>query len=464
MLVLVFAVAYAAYVASYSISSPVLGRDFISDEVYYPAAVRNFFYRLGLTFTHSPEPGACGATVFFYSRDYLNESGGQIAELASYYGGRVERVMGRAAALYVLVPCARLGEFASYASWYPGVYRVVPGFRYPDIEAIAFFDNWEHPWLGKWLIALGMLFDDSPTYWRLPGIVEYAVMVALVYLLVYRLTRSLGFAAVASLLLAYDPALSTMAGIAMLEIHAAFFTALLVYSLARWGPLRSGILFGLAAAAKWYSAFALPAVVYAAYRQAREKGGSRREGVKAVALYAVLVPLAFYLLVNAPAIYVLGPVGFFDETLKALEWHGSSKGGHPEASAPWEWLVDAHPFPVYVEPEIRVHTSPLIMLAPLAALFFLPALIRRHGWRAVNASVCVYWSILLFFVLLYLKGGISQFSFFAAILSFPASLALVMLLETAVAEPRSLIESLKSLARGLRWLYECFEVLFGGGG
>jgi dolichyl-phosphate-mannose-protein mannosyltransferase len=84
-----------------------------------------------------------------------------------------------------------------------------------------------HPPVGKWLIALGIaLFGDGPTGWRIVGAAAGTATVLLTYLVGLRLFRSVGYAALAALLLATDGLFLVQARTSMLDIFLAFFIAL----------------------------------------------------------------------------------------------------------------------------------------------------------------------------------------------------------------------------------------------
>lgn len=75
-----------------------------------------------------------------------------------------------------------------------------------------------HPPLGKWLIALGMLFaGDGPSGWRLAAALLGTLLVPLTAVVMLQLRRSLLLAALAGLLLAVDGQAIAMSRVALLD-------------------------------------------------------------------------------------------------------------------------------------------------------------------------------------------------------------------------------------------------------
>jgi dolichyl-phosphate-mannose-protein mannosyltransferase len=239
----------------------------------------------------------------------------------------------------------------------------------------------EHPFLAKWLIALGIsIFGYEAWGWRLIPVFFGVAGVGLTYLLGRRLLASRWFAAIAALLLAFDFLHFTMSRVAMLDVFVATFAlaGVLFAVLDRdrsprpigserlrdrpW-LIATGAALGAAFASKWSGAFFLAAVAIAvvAWDAARARAGGRPGWWSTIrtewwVLGVALVALPF-------VIYVVSFGNRFDGTLLAFPWdrdswwwdlarrqvvmlgrHIDLTGLYPYTSPAWTWPVVKRPF------------------------------------------------------------------------------------------------------------------------
>jgi len=296
-----------------------------------------------------------------------------------------------------------------------------------------------HPPLGKWLIALGMaLFGPSSSFgWRFAVAVFGILLVGLVMLVAYQLTRSLLVASLAGGLLAIDGNGIVMSRIGLLDVFLAFF-ALLAFSFVLldrqrtnrtgalwWRPwlLAAGAALGAATAIKWsglwfIAFFGVWTVVADLLREPRRLDWVLRP----VANFVLIVPvaLAVYLLTwtgwfsteggyyrqwaaegdnawTGPFAWVPLPIqSFLHHQGEVYRFHSELRADHPYKSPAWAWLLLVRPTAMWYEASAGVGTpgcaspscgalitdlpNPLIWYASVAALVWaVVVLIRRRG-------------------------------------------------------------------------------------
>ncbi|MGH2595584.1 MAG: phospholipid carrier-dependent glycosyltransferase [Actinomycetota bacterium] len=244
----------------------------------------------------------------------------------------------------------------------------------PPAVKIADEGTWIHPPLGKWVIALlgvGPLGLRS-LGWRLPSAIFGIAGVGLLYLLAYRLWRSVWWAGLASLLLALDGLHIVQSRMAMLDIFLTTFitAALLFLVLDRermdtgdrphgWprvevvfgSPYRmwAGVFLGAAVATKWSGAFALlfGTILCTSWVFTGDRRGGRTRLAAAGTLAAsfALVPLGVYLLSYGAFFYQHGLAihDFITLQIRMLEYQRHHLRIQPENSQPWTWPLLLHP-------------------------------------------------------------------------------------------------------------------------
>ena len=272
--------------------------------------------------------------------------------------------------------------------------------------------NYEHPPLGKYIIAASMLVcGDEPACWRAPGVLEASLVPLILYIGYYVMgSRAsspwLGAAAgaAAAAAAASDRVLIEESAIAMLDVHVAFFTALAV-SLAAAGRLRLAILAGaLASAVKYSGAFVIPAVVFAA----------KVAGRPALRLLgeAILTTLLVHAVLWAPlAAYRGGVSWILDEVWGAAKWHTTARQSGPPSSPPWLWALNYNPSKLSYSPYLGGEVTTAIHLAGLAAAVASLLLGPRRGCPCPASHAVA--TIILGYISVYMAGNTTLYSFYA---------------------------------------------------
>ncbi|AEH23942.1 dolichyl-phosphate-mannose--protein mannosyltransferase [Pyrococcus yayanosii] len=436
--------------------------DYMGDEVWYVPATRNVLARLGIN-VHYVNGSYEGVNVILKEPEYRGEvrvsflgltitgkyrNYPHVPEFARRLGIRVEIIPYNVSTLdsahfdslkLKVWEIANRCGFKDYVPYqnFPGVYYEIPtnctaefvanvsrlgnlsvvtGFRYPDKENIHRYLNTEHPFLGKDIIALGMLLGDKPIFWRLPGIIEHIIIDLVVLYVAYRLTKSYLAAGIALLFVALDPLLFATSIVAMLDIHVAFFVSLFLLTLTLNRDRLSGLTLGLATATKLSGAFVFPVLWIKLIRK-----GS----VKEFLISGILLPAAGFLLPELPIIKAMGFVPWLQEFLASFSWHLSFKGEHPASSPFWMWFISLKPFPFHYSPDVYAVTDPILMLSMVAFIFAIPYAARRQVKLAEIFGA--FWSVVVFFALQWILGGKTQFIFYATPLVPPGAIVLGVL-------------------------------------
>lgn len=377
-------------------------KDYIGDEVWYVPAARNLLHEMGIS-VHYENNGSYGVNLIF--PEGLDEGEAyalklRIWRIAEGYNYTEYVPYENFPAVYYEIPAEKYDSFLSNISGLN--LTVIPGFRYPDKESIHTYQNLEHPYLGKGIISLGMIVEDEPIAWRIPGIIEHLLIAILVFLAAYEIARSYLAAFIAFFFVVLDPLLFATSITAMLDIHVAFFTALFVYFLVRDDLGGSGLSIGLAAAVKLNGGFPYPVLAIKLWRE---------KGIKKGLYEGFLLPLSAFVLANLPAMYAVGPYWWGRQFVGSFKWHLSFKGEHPANSPFWQWFINEKPFPFHYDPNVFAHTDPVLMLIMLAMVLAIPYTAKKRG--KVLIPFGAFWSIIGFYALQWILGGRTQFSFYA---------------------------------------------------
>ncbi|MDK2853740.1 MAG: hypothetical protein PWQ92_634 [Thermococcaceae archaeon] len=413
--VAVAAIIIGTFWYSYEKASSAELYDYIGDEVWYVPAARNVLHKLGVELHYVNETAnsegvniiASGEMIKGYvkvsalglefTRPYTRNVNLQTPAILSKLGIRVEfmpinqtqpsdfdeikykieiiakkynytyyKPYHNFDGVYYEIPRENLEKFVEEVKSLEGV-EIVKGFRYPDKENIQNYLNTEHPFLAKDIIMLGMLIEDKPIFWRLPGLIEHAIINVLVFLATYKISKSYLAAFIALVFSAFDPLLYATSLAAMLDIHVAFFTAVFMYFLISEKYNSSGLSIGLAAAAKLNGAFPYPVLLI---KSLRDK----------IRIRELLLSLSY-------------------------------KGDHPANSPFWEWFISLKPFPFHYNPDIFAATDPILMLSMVVFIFAIPYAATKR--RKLLVPFGIFWSTIAFYALQWILGGKTQFSFYA---------------------------------------------------
>ncbi|AAK43320.1 glycosyltransferase [Saccharolobus solfataricus] len=305
--------------------------------------------------------------------------------------------------------------------WYPTaaynmlklVFHVTPppmtNIGYPNEQNIQTYINPEHPPLAKYIMAVFIYFVGYyPIVWRIPSWILGDLMLIVGYFLGKKLVSNgiLGNLAgiLTALLIALDPNVWSLHGIALLDIYVSFFSFLSLYFLLNDKPLWASIALALAMLSK-ESAYVLifPFLYYL---------GEISNNVKKRAIYGIGIPALIYILFSTPLIAYYGGIkAWLDATIihRAL-WDVTN--GHitltatSQISTPWDWFLNIHPF--YLGYNLYASTNPYVLIlwiitTPLAFIFRDSKLITTTMWA---------WTMWIGFVIVYILGNHTLFSFY----------------------------------------------------
>ncbi|BCU66579.1 glycosyl transferase [Sulfolobales archaeon HS-7] len=307
--------------------------------------------------------------------------------------------------------------------WYPSaaynylklIFHITPHMYvgYPNENGIANYVNPDHPPLGKYFMDLFILaLGYRPLAWRLPSWIFGDALLVVGYFfgkkLYEKVTGNDAYSWVIGLLstvlIAVDPNIWVMHGIAMLEIYVGFFGMLSLYFLISGNYTVSAITLGLAFASK-ESAYMLifPFLWFI---------GDIYKTLVMRVYYGILLPLATYLALSLPIMWYYG--GFFSwfqhVVLHEATW--DAENGHitlsatSQISTPWGWFLNIHPF--YLGYSFFANTDPVVLiLAVVLTVFFIlfkeKTLLFTFSWA---------WIEWFGFVMVYVLGNHTLFSFY----------------------------------------------------
>ncbi|BDC00144.1 glycosyltransferase family 39 protein [Saccharolobus caldissimus] len=320
-----------------------------------------------------------------------------------------------------VVTFAPINGYIGDEVWYPSsaynilklVFHVTPPpmtkIGYPNEQNIQSYINPEHPPLAKYIMALFIyLMGYYPVAWRLPSWILGDLMLVVAFFLGRKLigNNTIGNLAglLSSLLIALDPNVWALHGIALLDIYVSFFSLLSLYFLVRDNLLWASISLALAMASK-EPAYVLifPFLYYL---------GEVTNSVKKRAIYGLGIPIFVYLLISVPLIIYYGSITtWLDSTvIHRAVWDITN--GHitltatSQISTPWDWFLNIHPF--YLGYGLYASTNPYVLIlwiitTPIAFIFRDYKLITVTMWA---------WTEWIGFVIVYFLGNHTLFSFY----------------------------------------------------
>ncbi|MCS7108828.1 MAG: glycosyltransferase family 39 protein [Sulfolobales archaeon] len=406
--ILILAIAVFHFVNVYNHAVRI--NDYISDECWYVSSARNLLVNI---FRGTPiyvsDDGLIGINVLL--SDYVNTYL-VIHEILSSGGKVVKQDYREVQLIYAEVKDLDIIHRLSRMS---NVVSVIPGYRYPDSGRITQYLNTEHPPLGKYFITASIaVCGDKPLCWRFPSITASCIIVVVVYLLVRSVIGGstgsyLGL--VAALLTSLDTLFRSLSVVAMLDIYVSLFTITTLYLLIKRKVHIASSNLGLSFISKYTGSFAAPAIIYYMI-----KGGMKP--IKAI-LYLVCIPLSFLIVSSAPLIITLGFQQWWLESVEnAVRWHLSIKTlSGPPTSAPWEWLIGSNPFILHYDyvngewvPDLIAKGNNVIYLVSTAlTLFILPKIKKLPDGGMTSIYV---WGIFSMYVLIWIIGSRTQYSFY----------------------------------------------------
>lgn len=294
------------------------------------------------------------------------------------------------------------------------------------------FSEVTHPPLGKVLISLGIrLFDMTPFGWRFISALFGSLMVPLMYLFGWMISRKTKVAAAAAVLLCTEFMHFALSRISTLDIIIAFFILLMFYlmfcfvdGLQRGYSLKyrctvlvlCGCATGCAVATKWtgfYAAAGIAVLFFACLIPYCKRGGW---SIKIRRELAILFGVCVVSFIAIPAlIYVLSYMPFakgypnktllqtaIDNSVFMQTYHADAVFDHPYSSEWYTWLVNQRPLldAWNRTGEGQVSTistfgNPLVVWGGLAALVYQFYLWMCRGDQTAKYLTVAYLSLLM---------------------------------------------------------------------
>jgi dolichyl-phosphate-mannose-protein mannosyltransferase len=248
--------------------------------------------------------------------------------------------------------------------------------------------NFEHPPVGKYLIAMGYALAGEPhdnltwpeysklcgtdnpecrkdaASWRLGSVLAGSLGVVGIYWIGLRLFRSVASGVAAALLLLFDNLYYLHARTAMLDIFAAAFT-LLAFGVFL-GPSRGhrwmgAVTYGVAVGSKHYALFLLPPFLLLAFLLSRRTRPVER--LAEALLFGLIIPFAAYIVTYAPYLWIWAQSGglsnayqqFLFMHQEGFRWtyRAEIDKPHPYISRPWSWIPLRRPVFYFVGYDAR---------------------------------------------------------------------------------------------------------------
>lgn len=306
---------------------------------------------------------------------------------------------------------------------------IVPGWALPDIRGINNYFNLEHPPLGKYLIIISiLLLGDHPVAWRIPSL----ICTSLIFVLAYIITREIlidflkpKYATLISLitliLMYFDNIYHRVGILAILDPSLAFFTILGVYFFIKCpygkttNQITRTIIFSLAGIIKFSGLFIVPADIIEGFLVKGNILKKLRHGFGAILRYYAVFPLIL-ILFSLPLIQYFGPITWYKVSIEgAIRWHTSTKLlTNTTYYSPLDWFLGRHAIilwtDIYTRTPVKAVGIPQVYLSSLVIGYILfPLIYNLPKFRRLITSSN---SIILMYILLYIIGNKSLFSYY----------------------------------------------------
>jgi len=420
---------------TYSLASSLTGTiGYVSDECWYVSSSRNILREIFHVQPNYVDSNGMHHYTIFFQSFYWQEvyENGLESFLEQRYGGRIVLKYNKTPALHVVTERALDKDEVMENFMY--VKLIQSGYNYPDTQNIENYMNAEHPPLVKYIIGLSMLaFGDRPISWRLPGIVLGTLTLAILSLIVYRISNNIFLPLLVFVCAFADAVFTAMSSIAMLDIYVTFFITLSMWFALRERYMLSSISIGLAASAKLTGVFPLIALlsIFILFNVNLVK----------TFVNSFIVPPIVWLSSNLPLILSWGFSRWYSELENGLKWHITSRPEGPPTSPPWGWLYNQNPFALHFNPDLAARVNPVIYFMAIIMLFFIPYMYFK-GYR--KYSIPSLWLVFSFlgYVGVYVLGNRTLYSFYVVTLS-PMAYVLTSLFILHLAEASVFLDALK---------------------
>lgn len=326
-------------------------------------------------------------------------------------------------------------KYPKYATYY---YRMMFDEIYHGRTAYEFHNDLPiyentHPPLGKTLISLGIAaFGMTPFGWRFIPAVFGTLMVPVMYLFVWKISRRSDIAFIGTTLLCTEFMHFTLSRIATIDIIAALFILLMFFFMYFFAEealsgggfakqsvllLLCGISTALAVSTKWTGVYAVAGIAVIFFVSAAEycssNGGIGKNAPYLIKLFGVCV--VSFILIPA-AVYCLSYLQFSEvyidknfighaisNSVSMFNYHYGVNSPHPYESEWYEWLIDRRPVldaATAVAENNAISTvstfgNPLILFCGLASFLHNFWLWRCKGCKKARFLVIAYLSMLM---------------------------------------------------------------------
>lgn len=260
----------------------------------------------------------------------------------------------------------------------------------------GFAYEWTHPPLAKEGMVLGMLiFGENSFGWRIPQVLLGVGAVFLVYLFAKTLFKDEALGLISAGIFSLDGLPLVMSRIGMNDSYFLFFVLLSLYLFFREKNFLSALAFGLAAASKWSSIWAIPIFLVMHF-------SLKRKITAGYFCYFVIPPLVY--LGSYIPMFTMGHTWEnFIEVQKQMWWyHTRLKATHPFTSQWWSWPILKRPIWLYTSGEsngfisnIYAMGNPIVFWSGFASVFI--SIYYSFRNRSKNLGLIVF-SYLIFFV------------------------------------------------------------------
>lgn len=398
------------------------GKGYVSDEVWYVNSARNILLKI---FGIKPRPSSEIYSVsIVYNSTLLNNT--YIRRVISENNlsiSIVDEKYYKIKAIYLESPSLEeLVKLLYILNETSGVLDTVWGWRIGDARDINKYFNLEHPPLYKYLICLSIhMFGDNPVNWRIPSIIAGLLTVLFTFLSSFKLIGNKLVSLVIALFTGLDPVMRTLSSIGLIDIYVALITSIVMY-LVFMKKYRLALITSITGSLfKLTSLFLILPVLLLIIRDKLKKNPSVITLLITIFTYS-LISLALFLvlqiIVSIPLIKYFGfNHWFYLSFINALKWHISTKcigQGCPISSAPWDWFIGNNAFTIYY---FTIDSSlvasgfwPLWLISLVYTLLFLP--IYRYD-KKMSYIQLFFITILLNYILLYIIGSRTQYSFYS---------------------------------------------------
>ncbi len=405
IIVLLLSISYFAYGLYYITTSGLVAGEakYVSDECWYVSAARNLLRKVFGLEPNSCAGNLCYASIFVNTLDDAN----RVKEYVISNGGFVVKdnyahkvLAGYEYTIAVKAPRQVLYELAKN-------YTVIIGYPYPDWDDVANYLNLEHPPLMKYIVMVTLLVSDNPVAWKIPSLIAGSLILFLAYLIAKKVFNDVA-GLLAAVIVFVEPVTRAMSMVAMLDIYVALFSILALYFAVSSKYLFSGISVGLAGSVKMNGFYHVLSMIISAWR-------NRRISNIRLLLYAIIIPLTVYVVVNIPLIiYEGGIMKWIDLQLWALSWHTQSRppGGPPVAN-PWDWFLARNSFPLHYNPDLAANPSPPLMLLTIPLTIILIPLAWKEKVKGAGSILAWFWIPITMFTVLFMIGNRTQYSFYS---------------------------------------------------